>query len=70
MRSPCSAAANSRLLLAAGLVDGMTLFIHPLLLGTGTRLFGELPDLRELHLNSSRTSGLGTLVLNYSIREA
>ena len=60
----------ARFQLAAGRVDGMTLFVHPVLLGTGTRLFGELPDLRGLHLDSSRTSGLGSLVLSDSIGEA
>lgn len=57
----------SRSLLAAGLVDTITLFVHPLLLGTGTPLFGELPDLRRLHLDSHEVSELGTLVLTYSV---
>lgn len=60
----------ARFLLAAGLVDGITLFVHPLLLGTGTRLFGDLPGLQRLQLRSSRSSGLGSLVLNYTIDEA
>ena len=60
----------ARSLLVDGLVDGMTLFIHPVLLGTGTRLFGELPELRGLQLDSSRTSGLGSLVRSSSIGEA
>jgi dihydrofolate reductase len=60
----------ARFLLAEGLVDGLTLFVHPLLLGTGTRLFGELPDLRRLHLESSRTSELGSLILNYTFGDA
>ncbi|HEY3337227.1 MAG TPA: dihydrofolate reductase family protein [Propionicimonas sp.] len=60
----------ARFLLAAGLVDGLTLFIHPLLLGTGTRLFGDLPDLQPLHLESSRTSEHGSLVLNYTVGHA
>jgi dihydrofolate reductase len=55
----------ARFLLAEGLVDGLTLFIHPLLLGTGTRLFGDLSDLQRLHLESSRSSEQGSLVLNY-----
>ena len=59
-----------RFLLAAGLVDGITLFVHPLLLGTGTRLFGDLPGLQRLQLRSSRSSGLGSLVLNSTIDEA
>lgn len=60
----------ARFLLAAGLVDGLTLFIHPLLLGTGTRLFGDLPDLQRLHLESSSTSEQGSLVLNYTFGDA
>lgn len=60
----------ARFLLAAGLVDGLTLFVHPLLLGTGTRLFGDLPARRGLHLTSCRTSELGSLVLNYTVGEA
>lgn len=60
----------ARFLLAEGLVDGLTLFVHPLLLGAGTRLFGELPDVRRLHLESSRTSGLGSLILNYTLADA
>jgi dihydrofolate reductase len=57
----------ARTLLAAGLVDTVTLFVHPLLLGTGTALFGELPDLRRLHLESHAVSALGTLVLTYGL---
>ncbi len=60
----------AQFLLAEGLVDGLTLFVHPLLLGTGTRLFGELPDLQRLHLTSSSTSEQGSLVLNYTVRNA
>lgn len=60
----------ARFLLSAGLVDGLTLFVHPLLLGTGTRLFGDLPGLHRLHLESSATSGHGSLVLNYTLGEA
>ena len=60
----------ARSLLAAGLVDKLTLFVHPLLLGTGTRLFGDLPELRRMHLTSSRTSGLGSLVLDYTLDQA
>ncbi|MCC6495653.1 MAG: dihydrofolate reductase family protein [Propionibacteriaceae bacterium] len=57
----------ARFLLAEGLVDNLTLFVHPVLLGTGKRLFGELPGPRRLQLDSSRTSPLGSLVLNYSL---
>lgn len=57
----------ARSLLAAGLVDGLTLFVHPVLLGTGTRLFGDLPHRERLRLEASDTSELGTLVLSYTI---
>lgn len=56
-----------RELMAHDLVDELRLFIHPLLLGTGKRLFRELPAPRELRLMASSTSSLGTLVLRYSI---
>ncbi len=60
----------ARFLLAAGLVDGLSLFVHPVLLGTGKRLFGELTELRRLHLDSSSTSELGSLILSYSFRDS
>ena len=57
----------SRALLAAGLVDELRLFIHPLLMGTGTRLFGSLPDPRRLTLRSVGQTDLGTVALTYVI---
>jgi dihydrofolate reductase len=57
----------SRALLAAGLVDELRLFLHPLLMGTGTRLFGSLPDPRRLTLRSVGRTDLGTVALNYAI---
>lgn len=59
----------SRALLAAGLVDELRLFIHPLLMGTGTRLFGSLPDPRRLTLRSIGRTDLGTVALTYAIEE-
>ncbi len=56
----------ARTLLAADLVDTVTLFIHPLLLGTGAALFGDLPQQRRLRLESHAVSELGTLVLTYA----
>lgn len=47
------------------LVDQLRLFVHPLLLGTGKRLFRELPDPRRLTLVSSTTTSLGTAALTY-----
>lgn len=56
-----------RQLLAAGLVDELRLFIHPLLLGTGKRLFGELPAPSELGLTSVAATSKGTLSVVYSL---
>jgi dihydrofolate reductase len=50
------------------LVDELRLFIHPLLLGTGKRLFRDLPAPRQLRLTASTTTSLGTLVVNYDLR--
>jgi dihydrofolate reductase len=54
-------------LLAAGLVDELRLFMHPLLMGTGKRLFGELPDPRTLTLQTVARTDLGTVALVYRI---
>jgi dihydrofolate reductase len=53
-----------RSLLADGLVDSITLLIHPLLLGSGTRLFGE-GDLTRFELVSSVPSTTGVIVATY-----
>ncbi len=49
------------------LVDQLRLFIHPLLLGTGKRLFRELPAPRPLRLRSSGSTSLGTLAVTYDV---
>jgi len=49
------------------LVDGFRLFVHPLLLGTGKRLFGELPEPRSLHLVGVDSTPLGSIAINYTI---
>lgn len=57
-----------RQLLAENLVDELRLFIHPLLLGTGKRLFGELPMPTNLELKSVAQTDLGTVALVYGIQ--
>jgi dihydrofolate reductase len=52
-------------LIAADLVDGYTLFVHPLLLGTGKRLFRAMDRPRRLRLTSCAPSGTGVLMLTY-----
>lgn len=56
-----------RSLLQAGLIDSMRLFIHPLILGSGKRLFGTLPAPRTLSLTRSEATSMGTLVLSYEL---
>lgn len=54
-------------LMALGLVDQFRLFVHPLLLGTGKRLFRGLDAPRELRLASAGTTSLGTVALTYDV---
>ncbi|GAA4283200.1 dihydrofolate reductase family protein [Brevibacterium daeguense] len=56
-----------RQLLTAGLIDELRLFIHPLLLGTGKRLFGDVPAPRALRLVSTATTSKGTLAAVYAL---
>ena len=57
----------SRTLLAAGLVDELRLFVHPLLLGAGKHLFGDLPAQQDLHLRSVDRTAQGTVALVYDV---
>lgn len=56
-----------RSLLRADLIDGFRLFVHPLLLGSGKRLFGELESPRPLVLTAFDTAAAGSLVLSYDL---
>ncbi|MBX6749589.1 MAG: dihydrofolate reductase family protein [Micromonosporaceae bacterium] len=55
-------------LMAAELVDTYTLFVHPLVLGTGARLFRELDKPIPLHLLDVTRTSTGVLVLTYAVR--
>ncbi len=52
-------------LMRNGLVDGYRLFLHPLLLGTGKRLFRELDHPIPLKLTNCTQTATGVLMLNY-----
>ena len=52
-------------LLAAGLVDELSLMIFPVLLGRGKRWYGEDSEAGEWELISSRTSTTGVLMSRY-----
>ncbi|MFF2277110.1 dihydrofolate reductase family protein [Agromyces sp. NPDC058126] len=56
-----------RALLRQDLVDGLRLFVHPLIIGSGKRLFGELESPRPLRLTGFDTTPLGSLVLAYDL---
>ena len=52
-------------LAALDLVDGYRLFLHPLPLGTGKGLFGELDHPRPLRLLSAEPTSTGVVMLSY-----
>ncbi|MEV7614275.1 dihydrofolate reductase family protein [Streptomyces sp. NPDC089799] len=55
-----------RQLLAAGLLDELNLFVHPVAVRSGTRLFDEAPLPLPLELISSDTFRTGVLNLSYA----
>jgi dihydrofolate reductase len=55
----------TRVLLEQGLVDEVVLFVYPVLLGSGKRLFADGADPRELALVSSKTVSSAVLVSTY-----
>jgi dihydrofolate reductase len=57
-------------LLAHGLVDELRLMVFPVVLGTGKRLFGAVPDKQRLALRESRTVGNGIAILIYEPERA
>ena len=56
-----------RLLLDEGLADELRLFIFPVVLGAGQRLFAETNDGAPLRLLETRTIGAGLVYVRYEI---
>ena len=54
-----------RSLLKRDLLDEITLQIHPLVLGTGIRLFGEDGALAKFELANSTTTTTGVVAATY-----
>lgn len=54
-------------LMGARLVDELRLFLHPLVLGGGKRLFGDLVEPQRLRLVATGTSSKGTVALTYAV---
>ncbi|NLU65886.1 dihydrofolate reductase family protein [Streptomyces sp. HNM0574] len=55
-------------LIEAGLVDEYRLFVHPVHLGRGRRLFTDVGETRKLHLAEARPFTSGIVLLRYRTR--
>ena len=66
--SVIGSASLVRSLHAAGLVDRYTLLIHPLTLGSGTRLFESTAPLTELELGGTVATTKGVVIAQYTRR--
>ncbi len=67
---PILVAGSRRLvatLLAAGLVDQLNLQVFPLVLGSGARLFPEVPETTPLELEASTALASGVLLQSYRV---
>ena len=58
-----------RSLFLAGLIDALTLTIHPAVTSVGRRLFDEDVPLTRLRLVDSRISDVGNALLTYALRD-
>ncbi len=63
-------AALARTLFEHGLVDEYRLMIHPIVLGSGKRLFAETAAARQMDLIDARTSASGLVVITYRPHDA
>ena len=52
-------------LLQAGLLDELTLMVHPVVVGRGKRLFKEGRGLKRVKLVGSKTTSTGVVILTY-----
>jgi dihydrofolate reductase len=60
-----------RALIEHGLVDELRLFVFPVVVGAGERLFGETTGVKSFRLAGSRTVGDGLVLLTYeAVRDA
>lgn len=57
-----------RQLLFAGLLDTLMLIVHPVIAGSGRRLFNDGDPLTRLELQSSQQTSKGNLILRYGLR--
>ena len=60
-----------RTLIEHDLVDELRLFVFPVVLGAGERLFGETSDKKPMRLVDAKTAGEGLAFLTYEfVRDA
>ena len=64
----CGSISVVRHLLFAGLLDTLTLMVHPVVAGTGKRLFEPTDPTTRLVLGDSQVTGAGNAILTYSLR--
>ena len=57
----------SRTLIEHDLVDELRLFVFPVVIGAGERLFGETSDQKPMRLVENRTVGDGLVFLTYEL---
>lgn len=57
-----------RSLFLAGVIDALTLTVHPTITGEGRRLFDETTSLTRLQLLDGTTTAAGNAVLTYGLR--
>ena len=59
-----------RSLLEQGLLDELILLVHPVVAGSGKRLFKDGDSLKRLNLLSAKPTRTGTVILTYQPRKA
>jgi dihydrofolate reductase len=59
-----------RQLLFAGLLDSLMLMVHPVIAGSGRRLFNDGDPLTRLELQESERTSKGNMVLSYGVRSS
>ncbi|MFC8039440.1 dihydrofolate reductase family protein [Paenarthrobacter sp. NPDC057355] len=65
----CGSISLVRQLLFAGILDELTLMTHPVIAGTGRRLFADGDPLNRLLLKDQYATSQGNVVSTYSLRE-
>jgi len=66
--SICGTISVVRQLLFAGLVDTLTLMVHPVVAGSGRHLFQPNDPATRLTLDEARRTAKGNAILSYGLR--